>query len=319
MKIIYRYNDVKEYLKNSVVIIGNFDGIHTAHQKIFKIATLIAQKNKYKSIVFTFNPHPKIFLKKQKKNTLISRNKEKKYSIFKHNISILIIEKFNKNISNINSNFFIKKVLISNLKAKIIIVGNNFKFGKNRLGNIFAMKKIATRNNIKLILIKNIILNNNICSSSLIRNFISKGKIENANIILKKRFSIHETILYGSKKGKKIKIPTINSTPSKYLIYPKIGVYLSIINISKNKSFLSATNIGYKPTFNQNKNNKNKFIIETYLFNFSKTLYKKKITLKFIQRIRSEKKFPTNERLLKQINSDLIYLHEYTKKNTNKL
>ena len=193
-----------------------------------------------------------------------------------------------------------KNILYKNLKAKYIFVSNNFRFGNKREGNVNQLIKSEKELKFKIIKPKPLVLKNKVISSTLIRNLLSNGKLEYANRLLARKWSIESKVQKGRQMGKKIGFPTCNMDIKDYVI-PKLGVYAVKIHRKNNRKILKGiANLGYRPTFNQKK-----LLLEVYIFNFSGNLYNKHLTIEFINFIRKEKKFKNINQLKKQINSDL--------------
>ena len=303
VKKIRNYNNfnILEKDKNSILLIGNFDGLHLGHRKLFNLAKRYKQKYKLKIGVVTFEPMPKMYFNKSIKNFRIS-NLEQKNEILKNlGIDFVITKKFDKKFSKIKSYSFIKEILNKSLKAKYIFVSNNFRFGNKREGDVKLLIKSEKIFNFKIIKPKPLInKKNEIISSSLIRKLLTNGKLNEANKLLKRYWAVNGIVEKGRQQGKKIGFPTCNIDIKDYIIAMP-GVYAVRINLKGKKKFLKGiANLGYRPTFKQKK-----ILLEVHIFNFSGNLYNKPLTVKFVKFIRKEKKFKNVEELKKQIKSDL--------------
>ena len=302
VKKIKFYNSfkVKKIHQNSILLIGNFDGLHLGHQKLFNLAKKYKKKFKLKIGVITFEPMPKMYFNKNLKNFRISNLYQKRKILEKAGVDFLITKKFNKRFSKIKSHNFIKEILYKKLKAKYIFVSNNFRFGNKREGNVNQLINNEKKYKYKIIKPKPFKLKNKIISSTLIRKLLSNGKVELVNKLLNRKWSIVGKVVKGRKMGKKIGFPTCNINIQDYVI-AKTGVYaVKIYRQNNNFSLKGIANLGYRPTFNQKK-----ILLEVYIFNFSGNLYNKQLTIDFINFIRKEKKFKNIKQLKKQINLDL--------------
>ena len=300
-KLKFYYNfKVSNIHKKSIVLVGNFDGLHLGHQKLFNLAKKYKKKFKLKIGVITFEPVPKMYFNKNLINFRIS-NLSQKIKIFeKLGIDFVIIKKFNKKFSKIKSHNFIKEILYKKLKAKYIFVSSNFRFGNKREGDVNQLIYNEKNFNYKIIKPKPFILKKKFISSTLIRKLLSDGKLEYANKLLGRKWSIESKVEKGRQLGKKIGYPTCNLDIKDYVI-AKPGVYaVKIFQKNKNFSLKGIANLGYRPTFRQKK-----ILLEVYIFNFSGNLYNKHLTIEFINFIRKEKKFKNINQLRKQINLDL--------------
>jgi len=296
----YKNFNIKKSHKKSIILIGNFDGVHLGHQKLFSDAKNYKKKENLKIGVVTFDPIPKMFFIKKLKNYRIS-NLNQKLSIFKKfNVDFVINKKFDKKFSKIKCSKFISEIIHKKLNAKLIFVSNNFKFGNKREGDVKLLKLSEKKYNYKIINPLPIKKKNKIISSSLIRKLLTDGKLNLVNNYLNRKWSIEGVVEKGRRMGKKIGFPTCNINIGNYVV-AKPGVYAVKVNIFNSKKiFKGIANLGYRPTFNQKK-----ILLEVNIFNFSGNLYNKKITVEFIKFIRGEKKFKGIDQLRKQIKLDL--------------
>jgi len=299
MKLYENFNISKNY-KGSIILVGNFDGLHLGHQKLFKLAKSYKKKFKLKIGVVTFEPIPKMFFNKRIKNFRISNINQKNKILKNLGVNFVIIKRFDKNFSKIKSNSFIKEILHKKLNAKYIFVSNNFRFGNNREGDVSQLIKNEKIYDYKIIKPHPLILNKKIISSTYIRSLLEKGDLKQANKLLSRNWSIEGIVQKGRQQGKKIGFPTCNINIEDYVIAMP-GVYAANVYQKNSKKPLKAiVNLGYRPTFNQKK-----ILLEAHIFNFSGNLYNKYLSVEFIKFIRKEKKFKNVNQLRRQIQSDL--------------
>ncbi len=298
---IYKNFDISNNHKGSIILIGNFDGLHLGHQKLFKLAKNYKKKFSLKLGVLTFEPMPKMFFKNDLRNFRISNQKQKLNLLKGFNVDFVIIKRFNKKFSKTKSINFIKNILASKLKSKFIFVSNNFRFGNKREGNVRQLIKNESLYKYKIIKPKPLMKNKKIISSSLIRNLLQNGKLKQANKFLNRQWSIEGKVLKGRQLGKKIGFPTANIDIEDYIL-AKPGVYaVKAKKQNSSKLINGIANLGYRPTFNQKK-----ILLEVHLFNFSENLYNKYLTVNFLKFIRKEKKFKNVGQLQKQIKIDIV-------------
>jgi len=299
MRLYKNFNIFKKH-KKSIILIGNFDGVHLGHQKLFKLATKYKKKFKLKMGVVTFEPMPKMYFNHKIKNFRISNIIQKNKILKDLGIDFVITKKFDKKFSKIKANFFIKNILYKKLNAKYIFVSNNFRFGNKREGDVKQLIRSEKTYNYKIIKPKPLILKNKVISSSFIRKLLEKGKLKKVNSLLNRKWSIEGVVQRGRQQGKKIGFPTCNIDIKDYVIAMP-GVYAAKVRQQNVKKPLKAiANLGYRPTFNQKK-----ILLEVHIFNFSGNLYNKYLSVEFIKFIRKEKKFNNVNQLKKQIQSDL--------------
>ena len=298
---IYKNFEINSQHKNSIILIGNFDGVHLGHQKLFLLAKKYKKKYSSKIGVLTFEPMPKMFFNKQLKNFRISSLNQKIKTLKNLKIDFIISKKFDRKFSKTKSITFIKEILVKKLRPKFIFVSNNFRFGNKREGDVRQLIKFETIGGYKVVKPGPLLINKRIASSTLIRNLLQKGHLEKANKILNRNWSIQGKVQKGRQLGKKIGFPTANIDIKDYVL-ANTGVYAVRAKVIGKKSYLKGiANLGYRPTFNGKK-----ILLEVHLFNFSENLYNKYLTVEFKKFIRKEKKFKNVDQLKKQIKIDLL-------------
>ena len=299
LKIFNNFN-IPNKFKKSIILIGNFDGLHSGHQKLFELAKKYKTKYKSKIGVVTFDPIPRMFFNTKIKNYRISNFNQKVVNLKKFGVDFLINKKFDKNFSKINYYKFIKNILSRKLRSKFIFVSNNFRFGNKREGNVDLLIKNEDKYNFKVVKPEPLIKQQKIISSTLIRGLLEKGYLEKANKLLNRKWTINGVVQKGRQVGKKIGFPTCNIDIKDYVL-AKPGVYAVRVLVPNNSKYLKGiANLGYRPTFNQKK-----ILLEVHLFNYSGNLYNKLLSVEFIKFIREEKKFKNVNQLKSQIKKDL--------------
>jgi len=296
MKIFNNFIISKKYKKSSLAV-GNFDGVHKGHQKVFKYA----KKNKLKFGILTFSPLPVMFFNKKIKNYRLVSEEEKFRLLKKFNADFVVNIKFNKNFSKITPENFIKNIIYRKIKPKKIFVSNNFRFGNKRKGNVNLLKKFEKTCGYKLFKISPDKHKQKIISSTKIRKLLQKGNINLANKLLSRTWFIDGHVEKGKKLGRKLGFRTCNIKIKNYVL-PKAGIYAVRLSIgSKKKLYSGVAYIGSRPTFKGKE-----VFLEIYIFGIKKNLYKKKLRVYFIKFIRRDKKFKNSLRLIKQMNKDVI-------------
>lgn len=308
MKVIHNKKDLKN-IESTIVTLGNFDGVHLGHQGILKKLHNRGEKLNLKTLVYTFKNHPRRITSPTETPLLLTTNEEKAREIEKFKIDYLYLAPFTKLLAGMSPEDFVKKVLVSTLKAKEVFVGHDFAFGKQRKGTIKDLERLSVQYNFKLNIIKPFKRTSHIVSSSRVRKHLISGELEKANKLLGRPFEITGFVAHGSKMGRSIGYPTANITTKKDLS-PKKGVYAGLIKINK-KLFKSVINIGTRPTVN---NKRKKPLIEAHIIDFKKDIYKKEVTVYFLKRIRDEQKFKSMEDLKKQIKKDEIKAKTFLEK-----
>ncbi len=285
-------------IKNSIIAIGNFDGVHRGHQEIFKLGKKIAKKNKTKFGVVTFSPLPSEFFQKQKNNNRITRDDIKIDLLKKNKVNFVFVCNFNKKFSNISAEQFIKDTIVKKLNATYVLVGKNFRFGHKRKGSVSLLKKYGKIYNYKVLDLKLSKQNKIKISSTRIRSAIEQGNLELATKLLGRNWSIKEKVIPGRKVGRSLGFRTAN-IEIKNNINPKTGVY-AVRALVNNKKYAGVANFGVAPTFSRNK-----MVLEINLFKKIPPFYGKTVEVFFIKRIRDEKKFKNRILLISQIKKDI--------------
>lgn len=297
-------------ISNINLAIGNFDGVHLGHQKIISKLINYSKKMKMYSAILSFIPHPRQYFSKQSKNyTIISDNL--KIKLFnKFGIDHLIFLNFDKSVASLTPEEFIKTILIHKLKIKNLFVGYDFKFGKDRKGDVNLLKQISLGNDFTVSIIDPIKSNNTseIYSSSLIRKNIHEGNFEKVNRYLGRNWSMTGRVIYGTKRASKMNFPTANIIPPN-TIHPKKGVYVVRIQYNNN-SFNGVANFGVRPTVDGSK-----LLLEVHIFDFKEDIYDKDLTVEFLTFIRDEKKFDNFDQLIQQVYEDIKVAKAYDLKN----
>ena len=297
---LYQNFDIKKNDKGSIILIGNFDGVHLGHQKLFKQAQFYKKKYNLKIGVVNFNPMPKMFFNQSLKNFRLSSISQKINLLNNQSVDFIITKKFDKTFSKTKSINFIKNILSNKLKARFIFVSSNFRFGNKREGDVKFLIQNEHKYNYQVIKPKPLLINKKIVSSSLIRNYLEDGYLERANKLLDRKWSIDGIVQKGRQVGKKIGFPTCNVDIKDYVL-AKPGVYaVRVLRKNNLKILKGIANLGYRPTFNQKK-----ILLEVHLFNFSGNLYNKHLSVEFLKFIRKEKKFKNINKLKSQIKLDL--------------
>ncbi|MCD6184591.1 MAG: bifunctional riboflavin kinase/FAD synthetase [Deltaproteobacteria bacterium] len=302
MQLINNVKDFKTKCKNPVITIGNFDGVHLGHQALLHEVIEKAEKINGTSMAMTFEPHPKRVLKYDCYLPLITLYEQKIELFEKSGIDVLICVPFNKQFASISADDFINNLLLETIGIKAIIVGKDYTFGKNRVGNINLLKKYALQKGFDVV-VSNWIPVSGKCpvriSSTKIRELVLDGKIEEARQLLGRFYQIRGMVVPGRNRGGRLLgCPTANINLKDELC-PKKGVYAVIVECLNSK-YKGVANIGYSPTFTDQK-----FTVEVHILNFNKDIYKQQIRVNFIKRIRDEKKFSNINELSEQIKKDI--------------
>ena len=300
MKIFIDKNDNLKSARGGVYALGNFDGVHLGHKEIISKVIDISNSKNIPSGVLIFDPHPRNFFNPKLDDFILSDINTRSYLLEKTKLDFLGILKFDDFMSNLSPREFVEKIIKNRVGVSHLIVGYNFRFGKNREGDVEVLSKICSEFNIDLTIIKQVKNMELTISSSKIREAIEELDFEKVKRIIGDYWKIVGEVIEGDKRGRQIGFPTANIMMNN-LIKPDFGVYAVIVNFN-NKTFNGIANFGVRPTFDKTKSLP---ILEVHLFNFSDNLYGKEIVISFVDFIRKEKKFNGLESLKSQIQLDI--------------
>jgi riboflavin kinase/FMN adenylyltransferase len=289
-----------DQIKDSVVTIGTFDGVHRGHQKIIKRLVTIADTEQLQALVLTFFPHPRMVVQKDSSIKLINTIDEKANLIQDLGVDHLVVKAFTKEFSRLTALEYVRDVLVNTLHVKHIIVGYDHHFGRNRTANIKDLKEYGAFYGFKVTEIDAQEVGDVAVSSTKIRTALKEGAIKEANQFLGYPFMLNGTVVKGKGLGKTIQFPTANlKIEEPYKLIPKKGVYLVQALIEKELVY-GMLNIGTNPTVSST----NTLSIEVFFFNFNKNLYDTELRIQLLDRIRNEIKFTDLEALKTQLERD---------------
>lgn len=287
-------------IKNAVVTIGTFDGVHLGHQEILKRIIELAKKNNGETALVTFWPHPRFVLKPEDDSLkLLSTFEEKAAILSSLGIDHLIKITFTKEFSQWSSEKFIQEVIISALHTQKLVIGYDHHFGKDREGSFEHLKEHSARYGFTVEEISRQDIDDVGISSTKIRNALAEGAVERATEFLGRPYEIMGTVIPGDKIGRTLGFPTANIlVEAAYKLIPQDGTYAVKVLIGYTH-YNAMLNIGMRPTVNGKEKR-----MEAHLFDFDNKIYNEKITVLFIERLRDEQKFESIEELMHQLSKD---------------
>ena len=309
MRVVYGLTHYKPQTIKPVVALGVFDGLHRGHQRI--IAGLIreAKKLNAQSLIVTFHPHP------QKERNLYSLTHRLK--LFKElGVNSCLVIRFSPTLRRVPAEVFLQKILIKKINPAMVFIGRNFTFGRYAEGNWQMLKEYSRKARFKLRIVNVLTYKGRPISSSYIRTLIKGGRLSQAQELLGRPVTVCGRIIRGFRLGRILGYPTANVDPDHEII-PPFGVYAVRVRLV-DRLFNGVCYIGDKPTVNSIRKKSiarklpsrrvkaaNKTNIEVHIFNFNNNLYRRKIQIEFIRRIRREKRFSSIQALTRQIKRDL--------------
>lgn len=280
-----------------IVVLGSFDGFHKGHQTLFREAKNMAIRKRTNWCLITFTPHPQILFSSENAR-LLFLEKEKRIISRYLGIPNIISIPFDKTLASLAPEAFLEQIT-ARYSISGIVVGDNFKFGRQRTGNIDFLNSYAVRNNITFSHVPPLQVSGNTISSTMIRGLVSCGEVEKVSELLGYDFFISSKVIEGDKRGRRLGYPTANLYRDPHKVVPAEGVYAAVV-FNDGKWWPSAVNIGYNPTFGSFE----KIRIEAHLLDYMGDLYGKTIHLAFLQKIRGELAFKEIQFLKQQIQED---------------
>ncbi|MBW2117023.1 MAG: bifunctional riboflavin kinase/FAD synthetase [Deltaproteobacteria bacterium] len=300
MTIFYDLNQLEKPLKNPVLTIGNFDGVHKGHMALFERVKEKARSIHGQSSVMTFDPHPIKVMKPGNGPSLITPTEQKLELIDAAGIDIIFCIPFTRQFAAISARDFVQNILVEKIGIKELVVGYDYTFGHNREGNIELLKEMGSLSGFAVDVLEQVSVDNTLISSTSIRHLVDQGNLSEARRLLGRDYQICGTVIKGKNRGGRLLgFPTANLQLVDELT-PKVGVYAVEVLID-DQVYFGLTNIGYNPTFENNQ-----FSVETHILDFSKDLLGETIRVNFIERLRDEKTFTSIEDLSEQIGKDVL-------------
>jgi len=299
MEIIRGLENIREK-RDSVITLGTFDGLHAGHKKIIDKVVVEAKNKNIRSVLVTFEPHPRLVLQNSNNPLQLLSTIDEKIDILRSfKLDVVVIVNFSKEFSNKSYQDFVSNILLNRLGLSHMIVGYDHHFGKNREGNINSLQELAGQYEFTMEKVDPFYVDNTVVSSSLIRDCLLQGDVEQASDYLQRLYSITGIVVKGDGRGKILKFPTANILmDSEHKIIPANGVYAVDVQLKSDK-YKGMMNIGVRPTFESNEHR-----LEVHAFGLNKDIYDEKLTVFFKKRLRGELKFSSQEELIKQLEID---------------
>ena len=295
-----------EYMGSMAVSIGKFDGFHLGHDEI--VHHLLSYKDKgFDICVVTFKEPPLAVLTHENDIKVLTTNAEKKRIFEELGFDYYIELPFDESIRCMEPSEFAQKILLRKLNMKACVLGTDLRFGHNGAGNAALLEKLGDKYDFAVKVIDKVMLDNEIVSSTYIRQLILDGNVEIAARFLKIPYHIYGQVVHGRQIGRTISIPTVNLIPVKDKLLPPFGVYISMTEYN-GKSYRSITNIGCKPTISGSKPDVS---AETYIFDFDNQIYNEYINVSLLKFVRGEMKFDSIDELKAQMELDVKVAEEY--------
>ena len=293
------YKGTKEIkLKDTVIALGKFDGLHKGHQLLFDKLRSFRDEN-LTTVVFTFDFHPLSLLTGQMQQLIYTRH-ERRQIVEELGIDVLIEYPFTEETAHMPAEIFVRDVLVRDLGVKAIVVGDDFHFGYQRKGDVKLLMALSSEYGYEVIHCEKLCHEGSEISATQIRDFIKEGELELAQVLLGRPYSISGEVIHGKGNGSgALNMPTANIAPGAVKLLPPEGVYVSDVRL-EGRSYGAVTNIGRNPTIGDH----NELRVETFIMDFHGDLYGQELNVNLYKRLRGEKKFDGFESLKKQMHAD---------------
>ena len=295
---IFHGTDNAGITRGTVLTLGVFDGLHLGHQRIMQTVVESANETGAVPTVITFDPHPRAVLHPENAPPLLQTLDQRLANFEVLGIKQTIVIRFDKEFAGIDAETFLRDIVHERLQAREVFLGKGFFFGKNRGGNIALLREMSKKLGFFADEVAEVRLRGHRISSSKIRQLLAEGRVNLARRMLGRPYGVEGQIIHGLQRGRTIGFPTANLHPHNRVI-PKFGVYATATLID-GKWRRSITNVGVRPTFDDDQNPS----IESYIFDFDGDLYGDVLRVRFLHRIRDERKFASIDELRAQIERD---------------
>ena len=305
MKLFRNLEDLPDQFRNCAVAIGNFDGVHLGHARIVERLIDDARRLNGKAIVFTFDPHPVRLLRPEVAPPPLTWTERKADLLNALGVDTVIAYPTDEELLALSPGEFFDRIIIQQLRARAMVEGPNFFFGKDRQGDTKLLRQLCEQNNVELEIVESIQVDDQYISSSRVRELIHRGDIDAARNLLTRPYRIRGMVTHGARRGEKLGFPTANLDAVDTLM-PGHGVYAGRASCESGV-FPAAINIGPNPTFGE-KSRK----VEAHLIGFTGSLYGQPLEIDFLSRLRDVQRFGSVDELKSQLQTDIGRVGEFT-------
>ena len=299
MKFIRGLPQLRPHHLGCVATIGNFDGVHLGHQTVLQQLVTKAKALQLPTVVITFEPQPQEFLVPDKAPARLTRLREKIMVMRHHQIDRILGLRFNSQFADLSASDFIDQILVKGLGIQHLVVGDDFRFGKQRQGNFTLLQKAGQQHGFTVESQQTFILDNKRVSSTGVRQALMQGDLYNAKTLLGRPYTLWGRIRYGQQMGRQIGFPTANILLHRQ-ISPLTGVFAVLVHGLKDNPLAGVANLGTRPTVDDHQ-----LLLEVHLFDFDKSIYGHGVEVEFVQKLRDEQRFASFEALKQQITLDV--------------
>ena len=298
MQLVFSTDQLDELSLGSVVTIGNFDGLHLGHQALVSKVISLADQHKLKSVVLTFQPFPRVYFEPQKQHICLQRLSEKYLALRSMGIDYLLCLRFNKALAQLSPEDFVCSILVEGLKAKFVVVGDDFHFAKNRTGNVETLRDLGLKYGFSVLQLTTQQVDGERVSSTRVRAKLQAGDLLSVQQLLGRSFSLTARVVYGDQRGREWGFPTAN-LPLFRDQPPLTGIFA--VNVTgEDFQANGVASIGFRPVFKLNRP-----LLEVYILDFDRDIYGQRLSVEFLYKIRDEADFDSVEDLVARIQVDV--------------
>ena len=314
MVIYHNLNLVPQPFRNPVITIGNFDGVHLGHQTLFQKVKDRSRAVDGQSVVITFDPHPIKLMRPDKRLPMLTTTDQKIKLLASMELDGIIVHPFSAEFGSMPAREFVQYYLVHRLGAREVVIGHDYRFGRNREGNIALLQSLGEEFGFPVHVVDPIQINDTIVSSTLIRNLINDGQVLAAQDFLGRPYEVTGEVIHGHGRGARLLgFPTANITIDNGLLVPAAGIYAVRAEL-RGQIYPAVANIGTCPTFDNQE-----LSLEVYLLDFDRDIYGQRLAVQFVQRLRDERRFDDLPALVTQIKKDVAAARQIVGPDTQSL
>lgn len=305
MKLLRNLINHTELRNGAVVTIGNFDGVHLGHKALLEKLRLQSIKKKLPMLVVIFEPQPREFFTPETAPPRISPFRDKLKLLQECGVDYVLCLRFNNKLASMDAREFALQLIFENLHSKYLLIGNDFRFGKNRHGNFELLTKLGVKYNCEVASCTDYVADNQRISSTKIRQLLVNSEFTKASLLLGRPYVISGRVIHGDGQARKWAVPTANLHITQLPLVLK-GVYCVQIKLKTGIILPGVANIGHRPTIAGKRQ-----VLEVHIFNFSDSLYGESLDVIFLKKLRNEQKFSSIDELILAIKKDVALAKEY--------
>jgi len=306
MQVIRGLHNLRSEHRGCVATIGNFDGVHLGHQAVFRHLREQSQELGLPTTVVTFEPQPMEFFSPESAPARLTRMREKLNAIAEAGIDRVVLLEFGAKLASMEAGEFVQRLLVQGLDVRYLFVGDDFRFGKGRSGDIGMLRTVGKEHDFAVENMNSFVVGEERVSSTLIREALAKGELETASHYLGRPYRICGRVAHGDERGRSIGFPTANINLHRK-VSPLHGVYAVRVGGVRDEQLPGVANIGNRPTVKGD----NRHLLEVHIFDFAGEIYGEHLDVEFCKKLRDEKRFENFEQLMHQIEQDAVAARDF--------